>query len=257
MREVIRVMVWTLALAGAVFIAICVGLFFLQRSLLYYPQPRSNASASQLLILQAPTGLIHVSARSNDGADALIYLGGNAEDVSLDMPDFEDAFPGYALYLLHYPGYGGSSGSPTEQGIVADALALYDTVRAQHPNITVIGRSLGSGVAVHVASLRTVVRLVLVTPYDSMGDVAASNYPWLPVRWLLRDKYETWRYAPQVTAPTTMAVAERDEIIPRTSSERLRGRFRSGLVSYVVIPDVGHNSISESLQYLPLLAGKH
>jgi hypothetical protein len=96
-------------------------------------------------------------------------------------------------------------------------------------------------------------RLVLVTPYNSLGDVAAHNYPFLPGRWLLKDKYESWRYAPQVTAPTRIIVAEQDEIVPRASSERLRTHFKNAIVSYVVIPGVGHNSISDSADYLPLL----
>jgi len=164
-----------------------------------------------------------------------------------------NTFPAYAIYSLHYPGYGGSPGSPSEQTIFADALALFDRVHSEHQNIVVVGRSLGSGVAVRVASVRPVTRLVLVTPYDSLGDVAAQNYPYLPVRWLLKDKYDSWRYAPQVTAPTRIIVAEQDEIIPRVSSERLRTRFKDGVVSYVVLPGVGHNTISESPDYLRLL----
>jgi uncharacterized protein len=122
-----------------------------------------------------------------------------------------------------------------------------------HQNITVIGRSLGSGVAIRLASLRPVTRLVLVTPYDSLQDVAAQNYPYVPVRWLLRDKFESWRYAPDVVAPTRIIVAEQDEVIPRASTDRLRTRFKNGIVSYVVVPGVGHNTISNSSDYWPLL----
>ena len=209
-----------------------------------------------LTTLQVGARTVLVSTRPNTGSDALIYFGGNAEDVSRNMPDFSQAFPNYAIYLLHYPGYGGSSGSPSEQAIIADALALFDHVYADHKNIVVVGRSLGSGVAVRLASLRPVERLVLVTPYDSLGDVAARNYPFLPARWLLRDKFESWRYAPQVTAPTRIIVAEQDEVIPRTSTDRLRTRFQNGIVSYVVVPGVGHNTISDSADYLSLLKNK-
>jgi pimeloyl-ACP methyl ester carboxylesterase len=205
------------------------------------------------MTLQAGTRTVAVSTRPAAGSNALIYFGGNAEDVSLDMPSFSVAFPNYAIYLLHYPGYGGSSGSPSEQAIFADALALFDRVHAEHQNIVVVGRSLGSGVAIYVASLRPVARLVLVTPYDSLQDVAAQNYPYLPVRWLLRDKFESWRYAPQVVAPTRIIVAEQDEVIPRASTDRLRTRFKNGIVSYVVVAGAGHNTISDSADYLSLL----
>jgi pimeloyl-ACP methyl ester carboxylesterase len=169
------------------------------------------------------------------------------------MPQFEEAFPHNAIYLLHYPGYGGSSGNPTENSIFAAALALFDYVHQRHPNIVVIGRSLGSGAAVRIASLRPVTRLVLVTPYDSLGDVAAEHYPYLPVRLLLKDKFESWKYAPHVTVPTRIIVAEKDEVIPRASTDRLRTRFNPAIVSYIVVPDVGHNTISESLDYWSLL----
>lgn len=239
-----------------VYAGLCGALFAFQRSLLYFPQPRTNAEGSEQMTLQLGTGAVVVSTRPKVGPDALIYFGGNAEDVSRSMPDFAATFPGSAIYLMHYPGYGGSAGRPTEGGIVEDALALFDRVHADHANVVIVGRSLGSGVAVRVASLRPAARLVLVTPYDSLLDVAEANYPYFPVRWLMRDKYESWRYAPQVTAPTRILVAADDEVIRRSSADRLRTRFKDGLVSYVVIAGVGHNTISESPEYLPLLKGE-
>jgi pimeloyl-ACP methyl ester carboxylesterase len=256
MGRVRRMFLTLLLFVVVLYGGLCGVLFVFQRSLLYFPQPRSNQAGSTLMTLETGTGTVVVSMRPMAGPDALIYLGGNAEDVSRGMRDFADTFRGSAIYLMHYPGYGGSSGSPTERGIVEGALALFDRVHADHANVVVVGRSLGSGVAVHVASLRPVARLVLVTPYDSLADVAVANYPYFPVRWLLRDKYESWRYAPQVTAPTRMIVAGDDEVIPRSSTERLRTRFKDGLVSYIVIAGVGHNSISESAEYLPLLKGE-
>lgn len=253
MRRVRRVFLTMLLFIAILFAGLCVALFVFQRSLIYFPQPRSNQKDTILATLQVGAETISVSTRLNTGPDALLYFGGNAEDVSQNMPDFSAAFPNRAIYLLHYPGYGGSSGSPSEQAIFADALALFDHVHADHKNILVIGRSLGSGVAVRLASVRPVERLVLVTPYDSLGDVAAHNYPFLPVRWLLRDKFESWRYAPQVTAPTRIIVAEQDEVIPRATTERLRSRFKNGIASYIVVAGVGHNTISDSADYLPLL----
>ena len=214
MRQVVRVLLVMVLFATILFAGVCGALFVFQRSLIYFPQPRSNQTGITLMTLQTGTGTVLVSTRPKVGSDALIYFGGNAEDVSQSMPDFAGAFPNYAIYLLHYPGYGGSSGSPSESAIFADALALFDRVHAEHPNIVVVGRSLGSGVAVRVASLRPVTRLVLVTPYDSLAGVAAQHYPYLPVRWLLRDKFESWRYAAQVTAPTRIIVAEQDEVVP-------------------------------------------
>lgn len=253
MGPVKRVLLVVFLLVAILYAGLCGALFALQRSLLYFPQPRSNQTASTLMTLHTEAGTALVSTRPNPGSGALLYFGGNAEDVSQAMPDLAAAFPDRAIYLLHYPGYGGSPGTPSEQAITADALALYEQVRTEHQNIIVIGRSLGSGVAVHLASLRPVARLVLVTPYDSLQEIASHHYPYFPIRWLLRDKFESWRYAPQVTAPTRLVIAGDDQVIPRASSERLRTHFKDGIASYVVIPNVGHNNISESPDYLPLL----
>ena len=237
-----------------VFTVACAVLFAIQRSLIYYPQPRSNRGGSVLMTLPVGTSTIQVSTRPHVGADAVIYFGGNAEDVSQDVPELADAFPGRAIFALHYPGYGGSSGSPTEKDIFAAARALFDQVQAVHPNVVIIGRSLGSGVATWLASKENIERLVLITPFDSLGDVASEQFRFLPVRWLLLDKFDSGRYAPAVKAPTWIITAGDDELVPRFSSDRLRTRFREGLASYVIVPGFGHNDIQDSPEYWTLLS---
>jgi pimeloyl-ACP methyl ester carboxylesterase len=256
MRYARRIFTIIAVTAIVTYALICAALFAFQRSLIYYPQPRADTKGSILMTLGVGAATVHVSMHAHDGRAALIYFGGNGEDVSLDVPELVDAFPDRAIYALHYPGYGGSSGNPSEQAIFADSLALFDRVHAEHPDTVVIGRSLGSGAAVWLASQRSVARLALVTPFDSLADAAAQQYPIFPVRWLLRDKFESWRYAPQVTAPTLIVVAGEDEIVPRSSSDRLRTRFRAGTVSYVVVPNAGHNTIQESPLYWSLLKGE-
>ena len=116
---------------------------------------------------------------------------------------------------------------------------------------------IGRGVALALlrasaGSLRLVLgdpRLVLVTPYDSLQDLAAAQFPFFPVRWLLTDKYESGRYAPLVTAPTTIVAAERDEVIPRSSTDRLHARFALGVAKFIVLPGTGHNTISGNPLY--------
>ena len=244
-----------LALAIIAYLVLCAALFFFQRSLIYFPQPRSTGSAASLLTLPTAAGDVLVSTRPHSGPNALIYFGGNAEDVALSLPGLTAAFPDHASYLLHYRGYGGSAGTPSEAALVDDGLALFDKVHANHSHIVVIGRSLGSGVAVQVASRRSASRLVLVTPYDSLADIAVSQFAWLPVRWLLRDTYESWRYAPQVGAPTTLIAAERDEVIPRASTALLQTRFAKGIASLEVLPGTGHNTVEQSPRYWAALKG--
>ena len=133
---------------------------------------------------------------------------------------------------------------------MADALAVFDQVQSRHAEITVMGRSLGSGVAVQLAAKRPVERLVLVTPFDSLVNVAKEYFRWLPVGWLMRDRYESSRRASLVSAPVLVVVAGEDEIIPRARSEALAGAFAPGQVEVVVVPGVGHNTLDLSPGYL-------
>lgn len=251
-----RTVAGLLITAAAIYALACLGLYLSQRSLVFYPQPRRAGTEVELMKLVVEDVQLNVTTRQLAVPDALIYFGGNAEDVSGSLPELAAAFPQHALYLMHYRGYGGSDGKPGQQALFGDALALFDQVHAQHPNVTVIGRSLGSGVAVYLASVRPAVRLVLVTPYDSMADLAAQQFPMFPVRWIMRDKFESWRYAPLVSAPTTLITAENDQIIPRASTKLLLTRFKPGLAHQLVIAATGHNTVSDHPSYaLALVAG--
>ena len=232
--------------------AVCALLFVAQSSLIYHPRA-ATAGATTAMTLPVDGATLRISHRPKPGNRALIYLGGNAEDVSASLAGFSRAFPDHALYLMHYRGYGGSTGQPSEAALFADALALYDRVKATHTHITVVGRSLGSGVAVYLASQRPVSRLTLITPYDSIANVAAQRLRIIPVQWLMFDKYESWRYAPNVTAATRVLLAEADEVIPRVRSDALMRYFQPGVATLNVIPGTGHNSISQHPDYLTLL----
>jgi len=243
-----------LLLALVAYAAACLALFLLQRSLIYFPPSQAAIQAPKVTTLTVPGALVNVSERPRTGSKALIYLGGNAEDVSFSLPQLDAAFPDHALYLLHYRGYSGSSGKPTEAALVADALLLFDRVAASHTEIVLVGRSLGTGIAVQVASQRPLHKLVLVTPYDSLASLAAGQFPYFPVRWLLRDRYDSVRYAPQITAPTLIVAAEHDEVIPAHSTARLLVQFAEGMATQKVIAGTGHNTISDSPAYTQALA---
>jgi len=249
----VRIAVTLLAVLALGYLALCAALFTFQRSLIYFPQPRSESKPDTALHLKVSDAELVVTARQTAGPGAILYFGGNAEDVSANLPSFSEAFQDHALYLPHYRGYGGSSGNPTETALQRDALAVFDHVSKQHPNIVVVGRSLGSGLAVWVASQRAVSSLVLVTPYDSLQELAAQQFPHFPISWLLIDKFESWRYAAQVAAPSLLISAEHDEVIPRSSTELLHTRFTPGLARLEVLPGTSHNTISMNPRYLQLI----
>lgn len=241
-----------LAVVLLAYMAVCAALFAYQRSLIYFPQPKSWGGPADILHLKVKDAELVVTTRQATGPKAIIYFGGNAEDVSVNVPSFSEAFPAHALYLLHYRGYGGSTGSPTEAALQSDALALFDHVSKTHADVVVVGRSLGSGVAAWVASQRPVSRLILVTPYNSLQELAAQRFPYFPIAWLLVDKFESWKYAAQITAPTLLISAGQDEVIPAASTEQLYQHFKAGTATLKVLPGTSHNTISQHPQYLPL-----
>src|SRR6185369_13210829 len=120
-----------LAIAAALYLLACGAVIVLQRSMIYYPQPAIGAGADRIKLAVAGAQIV-VSVRPRAGAAALIYFGGNAEDVSTSLPELAQAFPGRAIYAMHYRGYGGSTGAPTEAALQQDALVLFDTVQASH-----------------------------------------------------------------------------------------------------------------------------
>ncbi len=248
--QILRIAATFLSIALFLYAGACVALFAFQRSLIYFPQPRAFGGPADTQIVKAAGADLVVSVRPHAGPKALIYFGGNAEDVSASLASFTGVFPHHAIYMLHYRGYGGSTGKPSEESLHADALALFDQVRLDHPDIALVGRSLGSGVAARLATERPASRVVLVTPYDSIEQLAAQQFPFFPVRWLLTDKFESWRYAPSIRVPTLLLQAEHDEVIPGASTERLHAAFASGVASRIVIRGAGHNTISDSGQYL-------
>jgi pimeloyl-ACP methyl ester carboxylesterase len=182
-------------------------------------------------------------------AGAVIYFGGNAEEVDRSADDYAAAFPRHAIYLMNYRGYGGSQGSPSEAALHRDAAALYEYVASRHGSIVVIGRSLGSGVAVRLAVSNRVDRLILITPFDSIVIVARGLFPFLPLGILMRDRYDSYRYAPRIAVRTLVLAAEHDEIIPPPLTDALCRAFSPERLSRVTIEGADHNDVSQSPNY--------
>jgi pimeloyl-ACP methyl ester carboxylesterase len=233
----------------------CLGyLYFAQRSFIYYPTPESRNVAAEDLRLDLDGATVQIWRLAAENDDAVIYFGGNAEDVALNIGHFSAIFPDKAIYLVNYRGYGASTGSPTEAAITADAQAIFDHISPAHSSISVMGRSLGSGVATFLAATRTVGRLVLITPYDSMVSVAQSAYPIFPVSALLKDRYDSLSHADSISIPTLLLIAERDEFIPMKSSRNLAAALDGSLTTVTVIANAGHNTIQNFGEFSTTLA---
>lgn len=244
-----------LALAlAALYAALCLLVFATQRRQIYYPTVESHAAEADALRLPVQEAELKIWSVDRGGADALVYFGGNAEDVSANLAMLKAILPGYSLFLVNYRGYGGSTGSPSEAALYADALRVFDYVAARHENVSVMGRSLGSGVSSFVAVNRAVDRVVLVTPFDSLAAVAAGFFPYLPVALLITDRFDSAARVGRITAPTLVIVAEHDEIIGRTHSDRLIAGFAERRPIVATIPGAGHNDLQENPAYADALS---
>ncbi len=174
--------------------------------------------------------------------NAIIYFGGNAENIIYTVPDLEHHFPNHSSYLLKYRGYAGAAGNPTEDDLYLDALALYDQVKLKHSQITVIGKSLGSGVATYVASERHVDQLVLVTPFDSIRAVATDLFPFLPIQWLIKDHHDSKSRVAKIKAPILVIIADQDRVVPMARTESLLESTPKSKLKIVTL-NAGHNDL--------------
>jgi pimeloyl-ACP methyl ester carboxylesterase len=256
-------------IAAVVALAFPLMMYLAQDSLIFFPQPLAEArraaiaqrpSTESLFIDAADGTRLHAwHARGAPGSSLVMYFGGNAEEVSWMLDDAARRTPEVSWLLVDYRGYGASGGSPSEAALVADALRWYDHVSKEGKPIYVFGRSLGSGVAVQVAAARPVAGVIVVAPFDSLVEVGKHYYPFLPVNWMLRHRFDSVALAPKITAPLLCVVATRDEIIPAVHSKRLYDAW-GGPKRWIGLEGAGHNSTDNHANYwssiVAFLSGK-
>jgi pimeloyl-ACP methyl ester carboxylesterase len=230
--------------ALALYAIMCCVLYVMQDRLLYFPTPEARPAGAAAVLIHSGELVLKVWQLHGGLPAALIYFGGNAEDVAAKIPEFAAVFPDRTVYLVHYRGYGGNAGTPSEKLLVADAQAIYDDIKSRHERVAVMGRSLGSGVATAVATSRPVEKLILVTPYDSITNVAADHYGWAPVRWLVRDSYDSVRRMKDIHAPALALIAARDDVVLRPRSEALVAAIPAPLRHVKIFQYATHNDIN-------------
>jgi pimeloyl-ACP methyl ester carboxylesterase len=238
-------------------------MYLAQDSLIFHPQPLAEARRLALsqrarvesVFMHAAEGTrLHAwHARGESGTTLVMYFGGNAEEVSWMLDDAARRTPEAGWLLVDYRGYGSSGGSPSERALTEDALRWYDQISPQYKNTYVFGRSLGSGVAVQLAAQRPVAGVVLVAPFDSLVEVGKRHYPFLPVSWMLKHRFDSLALAPKIMAPLLCIVAVDDEIIPVAHAKRLYDAW-GGEKRWVGLEGAGHNSTDNAANYWTSIA---
>lgn len=192
-----------------------------------------------------------VKAENHLNNPLVIYFGGNAEDISINLGDI-DLKENISYLYLSYRGFGKSSGKPSQEGLFNDALAVYDyivsTEKIAPQQIFLVGRSIGSSIAAFLASHREVGGLVLITPFDSIANVAARTYPWLPTKFFLKNFFDTTKYLEKVRGKVLVCAAEKDEVIPRDCLEALISKHSQKLL-LKIIKEANHQDITNSMTF--------
>ena len=153
-------------------------------------------------------------------------------------------FPGREVAAFHYRGYAPSTGRPSAQSLLSDAVLVFDRLQQAHAgerSVVAVGFSIGAGVAAYLARHRPVAGLVLVTPFDSLEALARDLYWWVPVGLLLRHRMPTIDFVRGSPVPTALVVAERDTIVPARRSMALRQAV--GNLVFEAAVDAGHNDL--------------
>ena len=230
-------------------------MYLAQDSLIFHPQrldesrrvALARTPAVESLFIHGADG-VRLHAWHVKGDPLIIYFGGNAEEVSWMLDDAARRVPGAGWLLVDYRGYGSSDGSPSEKMMVADAIQWYDHFNTER--VYLFGRSLGSGVAVQLAAERPVAGMILVAPFDSLVEVGKRVYPFLPVNWMLRHRFDSVALAPKMKVPLLCIVASHDDIVPPQHAKRLYDAW-AGPKKWVSLEGAGHNSTDSALHYWP------
>lgn len=240
-----------LTVIGA-YVAAVTALFLFQDSLIFPRQAVRPAleplpGAAQRLELRSAEGdrLVGNLVRARSGSRGLLIgFGGNAWNADSFTTFLARRLPDLDIAVFHYRGYPPSEGRPSEQALRADAALIRDhLVRLLQPSRVILaGFSLGSGVAAALARDRGADGLLLVTPFDSVEAVAMAQYPWVPVRLLIRHPFRSTEHLAGLDIPAAVIIAENDSVVPERHSRALLAALRRTVLT-TTVPGSTHNGI--------------
>jgi fermentation-respiration switch protein FrsA (DUF1100 family) len=237
--------------AVVLYVAVATYMYFAQRRFIYFPEPARTPPAAVGLpdvaerIIATPDGekVIAWYGKAKPGQPTLLYFHGNGGALEFRSESIRHYLDrGRGIFMMSYRGYSGSTGSPSEAANVADAKLAYDELRKEGvspADIILYGESLGTGVAIEVATQKNVAGLILDSPYTSIAELASALYPWLPVNLLLKDRYDSIGRIGDVHVPVLIVHGEADDVIPVEMARRLFVAANEPK-EIVTIPRAGH-----------------
>jgi fermentation-respiration switch protein FrsA (DUF1100 family) len=252
-----RTLAWLLTVAALLYLAVLVALYYKQRDIVFVRARwwHENARPSDFVerTVKESDGMrlrIWQSGPPDKGKPTIVFFYGNAGTLSDFAPIGEDLHAqGYGVVLASYRGYSGNPGSPSEQGLFADARAVLSVIPQANRTIVVWGQSLGTGVAAEMAAEGRASGLILQSPYTAIVDIAAMQYPLFPVRLLDTDPFDTVSLVPKIKMPVLIIHGTNDWTVPFWMGQKLKGQFGHE-ATLVPIDHGGHDDLTED-QLLP------
>ena len=246
---------WIAILLAAGYLGLAALMYLAQRALMYFPETVRTAPAAAGLP-QAEEAVLdtaddekvivwHIPPREE--RPVVLYFHGNGGALQHRVARFRKlAADGVGLVALSYRGYAGSTGKPTEAGLINDARASYEFATSRYPasRIALWGESLGTGVAIALAAEKPVGKLLLQAPFTSAVDLASGVYWFLPVHALMKDQFRSDQRVGKVTAPVLVLHGESDTVVPIRYGERLFEMIAAPK-RFVRIPGGGHNDLDQ------------
>ena len=226
MRRVLRIA----GLTGLIsYTVVCLTIVRFERDIVF-PAPESPSRLWRWSKLQIPGGTTMLWAPAADFAPVVVFFHGNAEQIA-EAEWLADRFhaSGIAFAAVEYPGYAGLPGTPSEASLRVAAEAalthLVGPMSVAPSRIVLIGQSLGTGVAVQLAAAQWGRKLVLISPYTSLPDLGAERLPFLPVRLLMKNHFDSAELAPRVHQPVLIVHGTQDTVVPFEHGQALSTLF--------------------------------
>ena len=248
-----RIAIGTVAVLIALYCAVLAYMYFNQRNLVFLsetvlttPQDEGvpEVAVEKIAMADGARLTVWTADPAEAGLPVVLYFQGQAGAMSERAPRYRQILDsGYGLMAPSYRGYSGSEGEPSEGALISDALELYDRLAADGHEVIVHGESLGSGVAAAVGELRPEAALVVLeAPYTALTDMGAERYPYLPVHFLMKDRFETRERIARISSPLLIVHGTEDQVINVSHGKRLY-ELASDPKSLAIMDGAGHGNL--------------
>ncbi len=188
---------------------------------------------------------------NNKSGSLVIYFGGNSENVKNTMGILSE-IRSHDFISLNYRGFGQSGGEPSQQNIYSDALQIYEYFKDRYKSISLMGRSLGTATAVYVAANKKTDNLLLITPFDSVVNVAQDRYMVFPIKLLIEHPFDSQKHMKNVTAPVSILMAQDDKVVPNINTLNLKKDI-TNLKLFRVVENTDHNKIIKNKKLIDFI----